>query len=443
MNRYVSLRLVTASVGVLVLVALTLLLRRPALAAVAAAVAAPVAIGLATWRRPEVDVELSVTSARAVEGDVVEVLVTVGSDAPVAWLDVEYEPGAGFASADGVLRKIITIPKGTARVVAFPVRPEQWGVLGAGRVRVVARDRFGLFALATIRTIDAAVRVYPAEARLRSLAVPTRTGSTLGAHLARVRGDGTEYADLRPWQAGDRRRAVNWRVTARRGATWVSERHPERATDVIVVLDDTAALGPADDTTLRQAVQAAMALTESHVVAQDRVGLLALGAPLRWLRPGSGTRQLYAIVDTLLDCREARMTGLRRGGSAVAGGIRPGTTILALTPLADERVVELLGELRRHGHDVVAIEPVVAAAGDPSGHAEHAARSSPQAQARDLAGRLWERERELRRDRLRATGVVLVRWDGLVPLGALLRRIGGAEARRPGAGAGRSGGGAR
>lgn len=412
MNRYLSLRAVTAVAAAVALLCVALLVRRPALAAVAVAVAAPVGLGVVLWRRPELDIEVGVSAARVVEGDVVQVLVTVAADTEVAWLDVEYEPAPGLDSVDGILRRIVTVPEGMARVIAFEVKPSQWGVLATGRLRVVVRDRFGLFALATIRSLDAVLRVYPAEARLRSLATPARTGSSLGAHLAAVRGDGCEYADVRPWQPGDRRRAINWRVSARRGATWVSDRHPERSADVVLLLDDTAALGPGDDTTLRRAVQAAMTLAENHLLAQDKVGLLAVGAPLRWLAPRSGTRQLYAIVDTLLDCRLARLSGLGRQPALVAGGLRPGTTVVGLTLLADDRIVEVLGELRRHGHHVVAVEPATPppAPGD--------------SRARLAAMRLWNAERAARRERLLEAGVVSLRWDEDVPLRVLLARVG-------------------
>lgn len=159
MNRYLSLRAVTAVAAAVVLLCVALVVRRPALAAVAVAVAAPVGLGVVLWRRPELDIEVGVSAARVVEGDVVQVLVTVAADTEVAWLDVEYEPAPGLDSVDGILRRIVTIPEGMARVIAFEVKPSQWGVLATGRLRVVVRDRFGLFALATIRSLDVVSRV--------------------------------------------------------------------------------------------------------------------------------------------------------------------------------------------------------------------------------------------------------------------------------------------
>jgi len=441
-NRAVSVRFVGLVLTGAATALAALLLHRPALAVVASALLAVPALAGPLWRWPELDLEVTVSHPRLVEGDVCELVVTVASDSAVPWLDIEVDPGAGLRSADGLLRRVVSVRAGQAVAVSFPVRPTTWGVLTAGRFRVVARDRFGLFSCSTIRTIDRILRVYPAESRVRGLAEPVRTVGVLGAHLSAGRGDGCEYADVRAWQPGDRLRMVNWRVSARRGRPWVTERHPEQAAEAVILLDDTAAIGPADDSTLRRAVQAAMSLAEGHVAVQDRVGLLALGAPLRWIRPRAGTRQLYAIVDALLDCRTARVSGMPRGGFPALGGLRPGTTIVALTVLADATIVESLVDLARHGHQVIAVEPPEAASrGAVPPEAASRGAVPPEAASRGavppeaasgggatvgevLARRLWDAEREGRRDRLRAAGVRTVHWDGVMPLALLLGRRG-------------------
>ena len=58
------------------------------------------------------------------------------------------------------------------------------------------------------------LRAFPREQRLRELVAPLRTQPFLGAHVARARGDGIEFADIRPFAPGDRVRQVNWRATA-------------------------------------------------------------------------------------------------------------------------------------------------------------------------------------------------------------------------------------
>ena len=365
MNRSVSPRFVgLVLLGAAALVA-TLVFRQPALAGVAAGLLAVPAV----WA-PRYTAGRSWTcrsrslQPRVVEGDRLQVIVAVDADGDVPWVDVELELPATLASGDGVLRRVVSVEAGVTRLVRFVVQPETWGVVGAGRVRLVARDRFGLFATSTLVTANAAVRVYPAEGRLGGLVPPVRTNPTLGSHRSTDRGDGCEFADLRPFRPGDRSRDVNWRTSARRGAVWVSERHPERSTDVVLVLDDTVDHGggvgddhsASGDGTLRLSIRAALALAESHLAAQDRVGLAALGAPLRWMRPRVGRRQLYQVVDVLLDSQFARSAGVSAAELSVIAGLAPGTTVVALTALGEPRVIEALVDLRRRGHHVVVLE---------------------------------------------------------------------------------------
>jgi uncharacterized protein (DUF58 family) len=80
------------------------------------------------------------------------------------------------------------------------------------------------------------VRAFPREQRLRELIAPLRTQPFLGTHVARAGGEGIEFADIRPFVVGDRVRDVNWRATAKRGVLYVTERHPEHASDVVLLL---------------------------------------------------------------------------------------------------------------------------------------------------------------------------------------------------------------
>jgi uncharacterized protein (DUF58 family) len=81
---------------------------------------------------------------------------------------------------------------------------------------------------------------------------PFRTQVFAGNQVAREKGEGIEFADMRPFAPGDRVRRVNWRASARRGELWVNEYHAERNGDVVLaVLDDGTGLhGAAEGTGL-------------------------------------------------------------------------------------------------------------------------------------------------------------------------------------------------
>jgi uncharacterized protein (DUF58 family) len=431
-DRHTTARLhVLAGLVVVGLVA-AVLARRPEVAALVAPLLAVVLVGSARHRWPELAVTVRPERSRAVDGDVVDLLVEVDASRAVPWLDVELVLPPELAPLDDAARALVALPEAGTRVIRFPVRVHGWGVCSPEQVRVVARDRFGLFARSWVISGHAPLRVYPGEGHLRALLAPQRTARTLGAHLAAERGEGCEFADVRPYRPGDRLRAVNWRVSARRGERWVNERHPERAADLVLLLDAGTDVGTGDDTTLRRSVRAAMALAESHVGAHDRLGLCSLGATLRWLPPRLGQHQLYRVVDSLLDSQAAAREGL--GGTGVAGalaglgrhaslplrGLAPGTAVVALTPLVDRRVVDVLGDLRQRGFDVVVVEP-----------APEAVLSPPADDAAWVARRLWHVERAAVRHELSAVGVPCVVWDDERPLGAALDQL--SRRRSPGA----------
>ena len=84
------------------------------------------------------------------------------------------------------------------------------------------------------------LKVYPHAEALRALLRPQETQLSAGNQVARARGEGIEFADLRQFAPGDRLRRINWRASARRGQLWVNEAHPERNADVVLFLDTFA-----------------------------------------------------------------------------------------------------------------------------------------------------------------------------------------------------------
>src|SRR4029077_5334324 len=126
------------------------------------------------------------------------------------------------------------------------------------------------------------LRVYPREETLRSLVAPLETQVFAGNQVARVRGEGIEFADLRAWQPGDRIRRVNWRASGLRGGLAVNEQPPERNTDVVLFLDTFAEVRAHGRSTHDRAVRAAATLAHLYLQRKDRVGLVGFGGGPAW-----------------------------------------------------------------------------------------------------------------------------------------------------------------
>ena len=391
MSASASPRLATYTALAVVALVAALAAGRPELAVLATPFALLVAVALAGEGPPSLDGSLLLERDRALEGETVRATATVRSTGAAA-VEVHLPVAARMASAPASIG--LWFASGERRAAEFELAAQRWGVHGIGPMVVRARDRLGAFTVEGPLGEHRELRVYPAVGRVRSLVAPLRTRPVLGSQLSRERGEGIEFADLRPFVPGDRVRSINWRATSRRQVPYVNLRHPEQSADVVLFLDTFAEAEHAGEGTLDAAVQAAAALASAYLARRDRVGLVSFGAELRWLTPSAGTRQLYRIADALL-ASDARLSFAWKDVTHLPRRLLPpGALVLALSPLLDARGIGALLALRARGYDLAVVEV------SPLGHTPADAGG-----ALRLPLRLWRLQRDALRSRFEALGV--------------------------------------
>ncbi len=392
-----------------------------------AALTAPFALlfvaGVVLAEQPSIDARLVLDADRVMETDRIVGTITVTTAAaigrvevlvPVAGAAEVEEPDhgtAGWSGSSGTL----------AGGLALRLRPTAWGVVRAGPVWLRVHGPLGLVRWEGAVDRVHVVRVLPGAESMRALVRPSEPRAVAGSHLARVRGDGLEFAEVRPYVPGDRLRTVNWAVSARRDGLWVNQRHPERSAELVVVVDTFADDRDGGAPALVPAVRAAWLLATAHLEAHDRVGVVTFGGYPAWLTPGGGERALLAVCDRLLATRAAWTEAQRSVRFLPAHVIPSGALVVGLTPLHDMRMVVALADLRRRGLEVAAIEidasPEVTAAAARAGIGPDAVR-------------LWDLERERRRAVLGAVGVTVVGWPSGEEAAVALDRLARARRRR-------------
>ena len=105
-------------------------------------------------------------------------------------------------------------------------------------------------------TTRSRLKAYPRPRIFTGSCRRVETQAYTGSEVARAKGEGIEYADIREYVPGDRLRAINWRASARRGGLVVNERHPERNTDVVLFVDSFVDVRGRGRSTLDDAVRA-------------------------------------------------------------------------------------------------------------------------------------------------------------------------------------------
>ena len=188
----------------------------------------------------------------------------------------------------------------------------------------------------------------------------------------------------------------------------VAERQADRAGDIVVLVDSNQDLGVDLDTTLRWTVSAAIALTDRHLRAMDRVGILDRGHGVRWLPPRLGRRARQEIVTALLSTSVHAHAGVSPTVPPI-DEIPRHATVVALSPLLSDVVAVDITHLRRRGHEVVVIRPTV---------------PNPRREIHPTARRVFDVMNELRANQLRDLGVVVLDWDTAGALAPLLTQAG-------------------
>jgi uncharacterized protein (DUF58 family) len=386
-----------------------LAMRRPEPVVLGIPLLLAVAVGLAGSAPPGLTATGAFDRDRALEGDEVELLVTVVAARAVPVLEITVHPARNLEVVDtpeGLGRRL---PAGEPQEYRWTLRCKGWSGYLSTSVTVTARDSLGFFEHRLEPAFELSIRVYPHPDEVRQLVTAIDTGLLAGNERSRQRGDGIEFANVRPYQAGDLVRRINWRATARLGEPYVNEMHPERNTEVVLFLDTFTHLERGGDSALDLTVRGALALARAYLRRRDRVGLIVFGGTLRWLRPEGGDRQLYRILDALIETQVMFSYAWKGIDILPPRTLPPRSLVIALSPLLDDRTTRALLDLRARHHDLAVIEISPLPFAEPGRTREE-----------QLAYRLWSMDREVVVTRLQAAGAAVARWDLGQPLGGPL-----------------------
>lgn len=344
-------RLVAAIVLAAVAAAVGLASGEPEPFAVAAATVALATIGLRHARTIDVDVSISIESRRLIEGDVARLTIDV-THPPTH--DIAVHLADRSPDLDPVVIERTRPRPGTTSVTIAATAPV-WGRHELGRlvVRLTAPLSWCVWEQAVGELGD--LVVLPTAEHLDRLLAPTATQAVAGSHPARAfTGDGSEFVDIRAYQPGDRVRDINWKATARQGTPHVNRRRPERAGDVVIVLDAVPdgywqRTGVGSEI-LQRAGQAAWGLARHHLAAQDRVGIVIHQVDgITWLPPAGGRRARYRLVETLLGANTRNLRTRRGAVRWDRSDIPSSALVLGISSLADDRALRGLASLRSSG----------------------------------------------------------------------------------------------
>jgi len=373
-----------------------------ALVGLAAPFGFALAIGLLTPVDPLPEIRLTLDRSRLVEGGKATIALELSTSSNVGRCDLALVIPPGLPS-DSPTAWSLRLKPGAPVLIEIPVTALRYGRFVIGPVNASVPGRFGLLRRASSVGGTTALEVRPLAEALRTLVRAREVRATAGDRLGQRPGDGIEFAEVRAYAPGAPGK-LNWRATMRRGEPYVNLRHPERSTDLILLVDTFSAAA------LPRQVRAATGLAVAYLARHDRVGLVAFGGVLRWVEPAMGRAQVERIV-AALTLTEWHHSYAWKSAETIPSRTLPATgLVLAISPLEDPRMVIALATIRARGVDLAVIE--TAGHGPP-----------PPSAAGKVAARIIELERTDMRDNFVRRGVPVVSWrDGEsleMPLAAL------------------------
>jgi uncharacterized protein (DUF58 family) len=375
-------------------------------------------------RPREIGTTVTASTRRCFERETIEVTVgvTVGVSIGVGlaegeagrfgWIDAGYHSSPGVELAD----LASDADRGT---VSFRLTTRRWGHWSLGTADLDLYDEGG-GARRTVRVDLGRAEVFPVAEDASLTPVPVRLPDRLGEHPSARDGDGVEVVGVRPHVWGERQRRIHWPATTRRGgAIQLNQFAAERAVDTVLLLD---ACGDVTDpatgrSTLDDELRVAAGIARAYLRGHDRVGVVAAGGGTpRWLRPRSGEGQFLRIVQSVLDVRSDTSFSAPELDRLPPPALPRGALVYAVTPLADDRFLDVLRDLAERGNPVVVVELAI---GEP--------RAEDGDRAEELALRLWRIDRSALRFSLAERGIPVITWrpgdDGVldIALAPLLR----------------------
>lgn len=291
-------------------------------------------------------------------------------------------------------------------------RPERWGTRQILATRLALFGPWGGFRYGTVRLPALTVTTLPEIAAFDSRRALPHPRGLIGLNRSNTKAEGTEFADIRQFQAGDRLRHIHWPVSARTGVLHVRTSFAEQDTEILILLDastDYSSGNPDRVSSLDLGVRASAGLATYFLGRGDRVSLEVAGG----LRPvrvpvAMGALHQRRIMDCLSGIERGVGTGFRT--AAVRTRLRPGGVLLLVSPLLSPMPLTLAATLAQRGMTVLVIDcfPGEVPDDDP-------------ALAVAIRLRLLEREREIHA--IEQLGVPVTRWRGPGSLDPVLVRL--------------------
>jgi uncharacterized protein (DUF58 family) len=192
-------------------------------------------------------------------------------------------------------------------------------------------------------------------------------GQLQGERRSPKRGQSVEFADFRPYAAGDDFRRIDWNAYARLERFFIKLFVEEEDLNVHLLVDTSASMDWGEPNKLWYAVRAAAALGYISLAGLDRVTVTALGeAGPGYFPPRRGKAQAFALFAFLSALAAGGRTNLGPRLKSYAASARLPGPLLLCSDLMDDTWADGLRALAGRGFEITVLHLLSPDEADPA-----------------------------------------------------------------------------
>jgi uncharacterized protein (DUF58 family) len=179
-----------------------------------------------------------------------------------------------------------------------------------------------------------------------------------GSWHSAFKGRGIEFEEVRPYQAGDDVRAIDWNVTARTGEPFIKLFREERELSVMLLVDFSASqsFGTQSQTKREAVAEIGAILAMSAIKNNDKVGLTLFTDQIeKSIPPRKGSRHVLRLIREILYCQPiGSATSIRHAIEHLNRTAGKRSVVFLMSDFQDDEFEPTLKVARRK-HDIIPI----------------------------------------------------------------------------------------
>jgi uncharacterized protein (DUF58 family) len=296
---------------------------------------------------------------------------------PIPWLTLTESVPAALRNPP-TIREVISLGAGERRVLTYTLTGSRRGYYRLGPLSLNTGDVLGLDERTVVGQEQDALTIYPPTLPLPELGLPAALPYGTLPTSRRLFSDPARPSGVRPYQAADGVRRIDWKTTAHAGAPQVRRYQPAIALETLIALAFSREEygGRYAYDTMERALVAAASIAVHLAERRQPIGFCTTGrdaatnqvaAPVR---VGPGRAHLIDTLGTLGRLEPAQSGDLAELATGAAAHLGWGSTVIFVTGQRGPDLIGRLLPLRRRGLSVALIitEPTPADLGLPRQH---------------------------------------------------------------------------